>query len=306
MRTLLISLLLFSSIYHSFAQKTALIGEWETMDKKEKIKFELLADASGSFDGMPFLYEADNKQIITTYEYGVFHYEYELKNNQLILKEGNLEHPYVFVRKKNESPSTIAPTKKSIDPAIVGTWTTATSTFQFNGNGTMVSPDGKRKLFETKEGKLRIFDGNQVEENSYSVSALNLNLVANGQIVHLQKKSLEAGTNEINTIKTILPELTGKWCYISSASEDAQVSGECVILSHDGHYLFLHETSTEKTAFLDKGEWWANPGNLYFLAENGQTDTFRIAKKKHPALGYIMLNIDGRNFISADHKITWQ
>ncbi len=297
------------SISIAFSQQPSLAGQWETKEQDQILVLHFAPDGNGTFDGTSFLYEVQGKEITATYDYGIFNYEYELKNNQLILKEGNLEHPYVFKRKLAPSSAalpTVLTKKKTIDGAIIGTWANASTSVEFLGNGTCITSDGKKKLFETSEGKLKLFFANRAEENNYSVSAHNLDMVLDGKLQHFTKKESSSSSEDMRAVKTILPELAGKWCYIASASEEAQMSQECVVLSHDGHYLFLHDTKTEVPNYLDKGEWWANVDNLYFLAENGQTDTFRISKKKHPALGYLMLNIDGRNFMSADKRVSWQ
>lgn len=191
-----------------------------------------------------------------------------------------------------------------IDEKLVGTWSNHFLTVQFNQDGTLNMLDGKKRLFTTENGKLKIILENQIVETAYTVRNSMLSLALNGKTILLRKQeSTVKGTND--TVKTVLPELAGKWCYISSPSPEAQMSGECVILSQDGQFTFLHDADENKIR-SERGEWWANMNSLYFLAQNGHTDTYRITKKKHPSLGYLMLNIDGRNFISADQKTSWQ
>jgi hypothetical protein len=293
----------------SIAQSTSIIGEWEATDKKDKIRLVLNNDFSGSFDGITFSYVLEEKELVATYDYGVFHYEYELKNGLLTLKEGNLEHPYIFTKVKS---TTLVPAKtsnvpaKSIDNAILGNWTNGTVSVQFTADGGMQSSDGKSYTFETKNNNLQLFLANTFQENPYSIQQGYLNMVLNGQIVRLKKQQAQMPSqNDAQTGRKVLPELSGKWCFISSASPTAQMSGECVVLTGDGSYIFMHEAKPNENAFLEQGEWWATNSSLYFLTKHGQADTFQLAKKTHPSLGYLMLNIDGRNFISADKRTDW-
>ena len=170
-----------------FGQSTSLYGTWEAFEKKESILFVLNKDGSGSFDGIAFSYKIQENELVATFDYGVFNYDYLLKNNQLTLKEGNLEHPYVFKKIKEEILKVAVSLSKNIDPLLLGSWSNVSHKVVFNADGSMVA-DGKKQIYETKELRLKIFNGNQMEENPYSVYQDIISIALNGEIIQLKKE----------------------------------------------------------------------------------------------------------------------
>ena len=65
-----------------FGQSTSLYGTWGAFEKKESILFVLNKDGSGSFDGIAFSYKIQENELVATFDYGVFNYDYILKDNQ--------------------------------------------------------------------------------------------------------------------------------------------------------------------------------------------------------------------------------
>ena len=178
--------LLCSVNFSLFAQNAGLYGTWQSFEKKESILFILNKDESGSFDGIAFTYKIQESELVATFDYGVFNYDFELKSSQLTLKEGNLEHPYVFKKIKEESSEVKAATPKTIDPLLLGTWTNANHTVIFAADGTMTA-DGKKNLYEARDMRLKVFSGNQMEENPYSVYQDIISIALNGEIIQLKK-----------------------------------------------------------------------------------------------------------------------
>ncbi len=181
---------LVSSINFSlFGQSAVLNGTWEAFEKKERILFVLNNDGTGSFDGIAFSYKIQEKELIATFDYGIFNYDYELKDNQLTLKEGNLEHPYIFKKIKEEIVKPIVPASNTIDPLLLGNWTNPHHKVIFYSDGTMIA-DGKKEIYEAVGLKLRIFSGNTMEENPYSVYQDIISIVLNGEVIQLKKEEV--------------------------------------------------------------------------------------------------------------------
>ncbi|MBC7390847.1 MAG: hypothetical protein H7329_16690 [Opitutaceae bacterium] len=170
-----------------FGQSTGLYGTWEAFEKKESILFVLNKDGSGSFDGIAFSYKIQENELVATFDYGVFNYDYLLKDNQLTLKEGNLEHPYVFKKIKEEIVKTVVSLSKNIDPLLLGTWSNGSHKVVFNADGTMIA-DEKKQIYEAQGLKLKVFNGNQMEENPYSVYQNIISIALNGEIIQLKKE----------------------------------------------------------------------------------------------------------------------
>ena len=176
-----------------FAQKAEMIGRWEAIEDKERIIFTLDQDGSGSFDGITFTYKIEGNELEATFFYGIFHYVYELgldktKTNQLTLKEGNLEHPYVFT-KKEASSNGMRPiiSVKELDLSLIGTWTDENNQITFNEDGTVLV-NGVKHTYKTQGGAIKLYKGNQMEQAPYSVFQTTLAMALDGEVLQLKKK----------------------------------------------------------------------------------------------------------------------
>lgn len=173
-------------LFHALAQDNALVGTWEAKDKSETVVLQLHIDNTGVFDGTYFTYQTNGNELEVVYENGTIHYAYELKGTQLVLKEGNLEHPYVFKKKQikeTESNKTIT----NIDNRLLGYWHKGDHSIQFLANGTMIKNGKEKLLFDTNNDKLRIFTGNTITESPYQVTDSLLSIVMDGQILQFKK-----------------------------------------------------------------------------------------------------------------------
>jgi len=189
MKTLLFGLLILVPLCPTFSQNNDIIGSWEVKDKNEIVRLQVNANGTGFFDTNPFTYEIKGNDLEVTYDYGTIYYIYEVKNDQFTLKEGNLEHPYVFKRKQLNSMETkiSTPTSKSIDSRLLGTWVNGSQSLQFLADGTLIRNGKQKQLFQTTEGTLRIVQGNIMTESPYQVSDSLLSVVLDGQILQLKK-----------------------------------------------------------------------------------------------------------------------
>lgn len=188
MRLFFLVVLIHGTSIFARSQTNSIIGIWEAKDKNETLPLHLNANKTGTFDETPFTYEVNGNELEVVYESGTIHYAYELKGNSLTIKEGNLEHPYVFKR-KSPSPEKAQSvgTTKNIDNRILGTWGHGTQSVQFLANGTMIKNGSEKLLFETTEGNLRIFAGNTMTESPYQVADSLLHIVLDGKIILLKR-----------------------------------------------------------------------------------------------------------------------
>lgn len=186
MKSLLFIIIALIPLLDALAQDNALVGTWEAKDKNETVLLQLHANNTGVFDGTNLTYQTNGNELEVIYESGTIHYVYELKGTQLILKEGNLEHPYVFKKKPTKETENTQPVK-NIDERLLGTWRKDNQSVQFLANGTMVKNGKEKWLYDTKDNKLRIVAGNTITESPYQVSDSLLHLVIDGQMLQLKK-----------------------------------------------------------------------------------------------------------------------
>lgn len=175
-----------------FAQKAELVGHWEAMEGKERIILILDDDDSGTFDGMSFTYKIEGNELIATFFYGIFHYNFELlsskrlKSNQLSLKEGNLEHPYLFDKK--EIPTNgVRLAIKETDSSLLGSWTDEKYKVTFNADGTVLINETSY-LYKTQRGIIKLYKGDSMTQAAYSVFQTTLAMAIDGEVVQLKKQ----------------------------------------------------------------------------------------------------------------------
>lgn len=289
------------------AQNLDLFGKWETMEKNEKIVLLLNNDNSGSFDGIAFLFVIDGNEIAATYDYGIFHYEYELKGNQLTLKEGNLEHPYFFTR-ASAPPVTPKTPPVFVDNALLGTWSNTQHVAIFNKDG-KVEVDGKTYSFEARNGKLKFFTTNSLEENAYVIAQNTLSMALNGEFLQLKRNTPIGLSSMASTAHSIPPELSGKWCLVNQNPPPA-LSNECLILTVDGSFVSFSElpgkNGQTSLQVNDKGNWGVSNSQIHFISEERKEQfSFPLTKGTHHGLNYIQIQIGSQNYISADKRSTW-
>ena len=178
--------------FYLFAQKTELVGHWEAMEGKERIILTLDDDDSGTFDGMSFTYKIEGNELVTTFFYGIFHYNFELlsskrlKSNQLSLKEGNLEHPYLFDKK--EIPTNgVRLTIKETDSSLLGIWSDEKFKVVFNSDGTVLINE-TNYLYKTQRGIIKLYKGDSMTQAAYSVFQTTLAMAIDDEVVQLKKQ----------------------------------------------------------------------------------------------------------------------
>lgn len=175
-----------------FAQKAELVGRWEAIEGKERIILALEDDDSGTFDGMSFTYKIEGNELIATFFYGIFHYNFELtptknpKIKQLSLKEGNLEHPYMFDKK--EIPTNgVRLAIKETDSSLLGSWADEKYKVTFSADGTVLINETSY-LYKTQRGIIKLYKGDSMTQAAYSVFQTTLAMAIDGEVVQLKKQ----------------------------------------------------------------------------------------------------------------------
>jgi len=112
----------------------------------------------------------------------------------------------------------------------------------------------------------------------------------------------------------ILPELVGKWCYISETASVADGhSYSCIILQADGTYEATLDRSTlpNGTSFpiaqdTDRGTWWVKDNRLFYNSESNGQGSFFFQKRNHPRNESIaLLVVNGLLFATASSHDPW-
>lgn len=119
--------------------EAGIIGAWETTGPAGVITLELKDDRTGSIGGQPFKFMYTEKTLALAAGTESVEYRYELKGDVLVLSGGDLPQPTEFRRKGVASKPGPTP-GPSLAPSkgLVGTWTSATETFEIRADGTIL------------------------------------------------------------------------------------------------------------------------------------------------------------------------
>jgi hypothetical protein len=112
---------------------------------------------------------------------------------------------------------------------------------------------------------------------------------------------------------SVVPELVGKWCYMSNvnASDGGRQSNTCFALNGDGTYWYHSETSSSgqyggtASQTDDQGRWVASGNTLTTTSNTGKAQSYTFQKQNHPKTRDPMLVVNGESFVTYFQKPPW-
>lgn len=186
--------------------------------------------------------------------------------------------------------------------------------FRADGQGTY---NGGPMQYQIMGRQLIVAIDGGVNAYSYQVKGATLT-VAGGDLaapLYLKRGAAPAGAAARGGSPR---DLTGKWCYVKSFSANAgggSQTNECFVLYANGTYDYASERSMSAYApgvwggtasqGSDSGRWSATHQSLTARSRNGQTTTYRLARRNHPRNRDPMLCLDERCYVTYYQRRPW-
>jgi len=225
--------------------------------------------------------------------------------NGILLESGGAA--YRLARKESPLLPQPAPEDGQAATQLVGSWRNATSSAQFNSDGTGIV-NGTRGRFEIRGNRLTLISAQAQTTVPFEVHGDVLALTVNGRPVTLNRVKDEAGEGSIRV------ELVGRWCWISltAPAERNRQSKRCLTLNGNGTYAFAAGAETTagkeamKTPAADSGTWTATDATLITHSVSGKATTYQMMKRNHPGkVQDPMIVLDGQAYVTFFNKPPW-
>lgn len=227
------------------------------------------------------------------------------------------------------APGTPAAGAGSTDTAskLVGQWRAKTESIELRADGTMLI-NGQAHTYAVNENTLFVQGPGGTAAYPFELADEQLTVMLNGQPVVYTRvpepggapaslapsnAGTPASTPVGATAGSVLPELAGKWCYMSNvhASDGGRQSNTCFTLNADGTYVYHSETSSSgayggtASQTDDSGRWAATADTLTATSTSGKVTSYRFEKRNHPKTNDPMLVFDGQSFVTYFQKPPW-
>ena len=209
-----------------------------------------------------------------------------------------------------------APAAQSGDDGIVGTWQGPTGSIQLNLDGT-ATVGGVQYRYARAGNQLTLAGPDGTFIATVQLAGDTMNWVINGKTLSFQRAANVWAVGGAAT-GSILPELVGKWCQMSTLNNSTGVSSRsaCFTLLADGSYQFAGESGATgqvnggaygtASDSSDSGTWTATANSITSNSKKTGVRTFRLEKRNHPKTGDPMLVLDGAEFTTAYQKAPWR
>ena len=209
---------------------------------------------------------------------------------------------------RRESSALPPPAPDDVQSAaqLVGRWSNANSSAQFNADGTG-NVNGTPGRFEIRGNRLTLIGAQTQATVRFEVHGDVLALTVNGKPVTMNRVKDEAGEGAVRV------ELVGRWCLTSLAApaQKDPSSKQCLTLNGNGTYAFAagSEVSAKGAARApagDSGTWTATDATLTTHSVSGKATTYQMAKRNHPGkVRDPMIVLDGQAYVSFFNKAPW-
>ncbi|MEO8371212.1 MAG: hypothetical protein ABI806_18655 [Candidatus Solibacter sp.] len=225
--------------------------------------------------------------------------------NGLLLESGGTA--YRLARKASSVLPPASPEDIQAAGGLVGSWRNATSSAQFNSDGTGIV-NGTAGRFEIRGTRLTLIGAQAQTTVRFELHSDILALTVNGKPVTLNRVKDEAGEGSVRV------ELVGRWCWTSltAPTQENLRSKQCFTLNGNGTYAFA--TAAEVTAAKnatkvpvgDSGTWTATDSILTTHSVSGKATTYQLSKRNHPGkVRDPMIVLDGQAYVTFFNKAPW-
>lgn len=202
---------------------------------------------------------------------------------------------------------------------LVGRWLSDEETVDIRSDGT-IAINGEIYRYRVAGNIIKIFDESGSMDFPFQLKGDRMIVQADGMTKIYTRVSGErepADNRKSGTDREmrsgILPELVGKWCYLSNVNGggNSRMSNRCFTLYEDGTYEFFGETSSSGsygssvTSESDSGRWSATAATIIAYSEKQGKLTLSYEKRNHPKTGDPMIVLEGEAFVTAFQKDPW-
>jgi hypothetical protein len=214
---------------------------------------------------------------------------------------------YRLARKESSALPPTAPEDVQTAAQLVGSWRNATSSAQFNGDGTGIV-NGTPGRFEIRGNRLTLIGAQAQTTVRFEMHGDVLALTVNGKPVTLNRVKDEPGEGSVRV------ELVGRWCWTSltAPAQGSLRSKRCLTLNGDGTYAFAVPASitaaigASKAPSGDSGTWTATEVTLTTHSISGKATTYQMMKRNHPGkVRDPMIVLDGQAYVTFFNKPPW-
>jgi hypothetical protein len=298
------------------AGESGIVGDW----RWSQGLFHIGADGTAKIGALTYQYVLRNNVLVLTGADGKFEFPYELHGDSLTLtingKATTLSRAGTQVHESqapasptstSSSTSTSSPTGRG--SGLIGEWHSPKLVIRIDAGGAAVI--GGTPCRYVVRNNVIVFTGTDGNfEIPFELNGDSLMLTISGQPTQFTR-----GTQQQSQARGggILPELVGKWCYMSNvnANNGGSASSTCVTLNANGTYQYHAESSSYNPNGSvagqtdDTGTWTATDFTLNVISRARGPLTYRLEKRNHPKFHDPMLVIDGAAFVTFNQRAPW-
>jgi hypothetical protein len=310
-------------------------GTWMFTNGNFPVTMLLLNNGTGEFQGMPIRYKARDGKLTIDDGIQPVVYDFKLDQNVLTVSGGDLQVPLKFSRAgsnasddghsnsinqsvpvTSEQQNSMAGTNQIVTAGnshLSGIWLGQQGKIIFYPDGLLLY-NGTSYNYASNGNSLTITGNDGTVTFSCNISGNQLTLSQNGSSATYSK------TGEIKP-DIVDPQLTGKWCMISSSynsySGGGSSSEECITLNSDGTYQYFYSGSisaytVDKSAYggtgsqnSDRGLWKTDGETILSVSQTtGKTTRYSLIKQNEQN-GDPAILIGGRKFVTAYQRKPW-
>ena len=305
-------LLLWMVAALAWGQTQNVAGRWKRVAGGQTFRLELLADATGTINGLPLRWTIRNGNQLTLLpgdgSVRTATVEATAKTLTLITPGQRLEF------ERDVEPAAAAPAARPAKPAaacttVVGTWRGPDGLITLGEDGS-TTIGGVKYRYTADASAITLTGADGVFRVPYRLSGGTLTVALNGQPTTLVCASQKDGGGAFNPL-----ELAGKWCRLTNfnaTSGGGRMSSACFTLKPDGTYQYSAETSNSNpygssvTSENDYGTWTATATTITSHSRaRGATTTYTLEKRNHPKNHDPMLVLDGQAYVTYGPRAPW-
>lgn len=194
---------------------------------------------------------------------------------------------------------------------LLGKWKSSIAVIEFFANG-KITINNDEYIYKVKGPVITVSNLEGSMRFPYELDGDRLIVEVDGSEVIYTRLKGNAAESTTAGAGGILPELVGKWCYMSNLTgSNSYMSSRCFTLYQNGTYEYSAESSTGgaygSTAgqSYDSGRWTATRTSITAYSNTNGKVVYPIELRNHPKTGDPMIVLDGDAYVTAYQKQPW-